>query len=527
MYITNNKPNFPVGIDCTNVTFNPSNTIILLNRTQLVNWLNATVNMEAVIVGNSDIYKKLAQGTKDYWSNLTENLSYRTRFDLPNVTTNLKKYLTLNLGGISSDLNDTARSFRFSPLGIKSTIDNNFYNWFSATTVKSVNNMIDGDCQNMNYTSNACNLKYTSNSATNNFKFNKSSLNCEIPISNNNCPVINSIQTLYDINNDNCYIPLNEGDTRFCDVGMKYSQSLKSCYNNLCTNGTTYNKNTGLCDFGDNSVCTNSGGTWNGSSCSIGNNYPATTVYTREPPTGEYGFTLSGSTMIYNWFDDYQNENSHIFFGGTNFLTTSAGIINGSFSYNGYTYYRGTFQNVISSYGVYRIKNTPDYTCQLGGNLSGTTCINISYVAPSCQNGYINDGYGRCAISPISTNNIMLGTIYGDVYTKSILPLTNMNYDSYSNKFITSLNNLTNTNLSLGDNNTLPLPNNNVMLNYNYTNDTIYYTPSNLTCLNSSMYHDIKLQTPLYPYNDGNCYSDLGKGCYDAGFSTTQSKTWN
>jgi hypothetical protein len=72
----------------------------------------------------------------------------------------------------------------------------------------------------------------------------------------------------------------------------------------------------------------------------------------------------------------------------------------------------------------------------------------------------------------------------------------------------------------------IPLPNNNVVLSYNYVSDIIEYQPTNGTCVSSKMPHSLQLSTPYYSHNDENCYSELGNGCYDAGFTTQQSKVW-
>jgi len=37
---------------------------------------------------------------------------------------------------------------------------------------------------------------------------------------------------------------------------------------------------------------------------------------------------------------------------------------------------------------------------------------------------------------------------------------------------------------------------------------------------------NLELATHYYSHNDGNCYSELANGCYDAGFITQQSKVW-
>jgi len=245
MYIKNNKPNFPLNKNCKNVIFNNNNYMVLDNRNDIVKWTNADVN--TVVVFNNETYTKM-DSNKDYWESSKEILTQYSRENLPSVTNNNKKYLTL-LIGTDNDYYDSSQLYRFSKYGLKYKKDNNFYQWvYISNSSKSLNNLIDADCNNESYGVNVCDLEY------NGVKFNYNNDVCSIPLNDTFCPIIDTIQTKYDFINNNCYVNIKDEN---CPTDYEYSNDYHICYQYVCPSDLTFNTQNNRCE--KTYICKNGG----------------------------------------------------------------------------------------------------------------------------------------------------------------------------------------------------------------------------------------------------------------------------
>lgn len=250
--------------------------------------------------------------------------------------------------------------------------------------------------------------------------------------------------------------------TPSCASGYTYNTTRARCEKAPpnCPSGTTYNATTNRCEQGANSACTISGGTWNGTNCAVGSNYPATA-------NNNYS-SCSINKLNYTNAESYCNNLNEGGFSDwrmPKILESASGEgqgVNGvpscgnwtwtsTTSYEGFGFRYAWFgasadpsAHIGNTYYVRCVRGTnpgttTTYTCPSGGTLSGTTCINTSNVAPSCPVGYTHDGSGRCYANPTCPSS---GTFDGtnDVchltYSKSCP--TGMTYDSTSNSCIAS-----------------------------------------------------------------------------------------
>jgi len=235
-YISNGIPNIPPNKTCKNIFFNTNNIIILNSRTEIINWEKALNNYMAFY--DNLVFTKKISGKFGYWENNNELLTKGSRENLPIITNNNKKYLTMILG-TNLDKYDSSKTYRYSDFGFKYNKDNNFYQWVNINTIKSINDYIDADCKTNNYAVDVCNLTY------NGTKFLYKNNVCAIPLNNSFCPVINNISTKYDWNNHNCFKDVTNAD---CNVGYTYNKNLNICIQQVCPSDLIYNPNNSRCE---------------------------------------------------------------------------------------------------------------------------------------------------------------------------------------------------------------------------------------------------------------------------------------
>ena len=232
---------------------------------------------------------------------------------------------------------------------------------------------------------------------------------------------------VYNTTYDKCFLTYTKG----CPSGYTFNSTRDRCEKTPdCPSGTTYNAATNRCEQGAGSACTLSGGTWNGSTCTVGGSYTATVNYINNSYTYSLG-SFVGEMHLSNYYTDLPTENPSS-------VSISNGFTQLDIPYNGIIYsyadsstFSGAgngycFRNKVISYDhrakllsynydlsgslcggfalTYSItfvySNVPVYTCPSGGTLSGTTCNTTSNVAPSCPVGYTHDGSGKCYANP-------------------------------------------------------------------------------------------------------------------------------
>ena len=181
--------------------------------------------------------------------------------------------------------------------------------------------------------------------------------------------------------------------TPTCATGYIYNSIRNRCEKTPpdCPSGTTYNATTNRCEQGANSACAIAGGTWNGSSCTVGSNYAA--IVTQTVTQCYYGaWGNNGASFMY---DEYVLV-------GQNSTKTGAYCRNDGALVNGGSVLLPGASTSGGGGIIIRNLTTPTttYTCPSGGTLSGTTCINQTTVAPSCPSGYTHDGTGKCYANP-------------------------------------------------------------------------------------------------------------------------------
>lgn len=236
------------------------------------------------------------------------------------------------------------------------------------------------------------------------------------------CPVGYVYNTTY----DKCFLAYTKG----CASGYTYNTTRTRCEKTPpdCPSGTTYNTATNRCEQGSGSACTLSGGTWNGSTCTVSGSYAAAVNSTGNrifswyisPTLGantsikRYPFTglplpEKPISVVYNraagqgWFAGISPANISLLYSeGTIFSATYDDAVDSvviNFNYNtGEVYFDYFLQN--NSTLVITYASTTTYTCPSGGTLSGTTCNTTSNVAASCPVGYTHDGSGKCYANP-------------------------------------------------------------------------------------------------------------------------------
>lgn len=352
MYINSDGVlNLPPSLNCQTVTFDNNNIIIVSNRTNLVNWINANKNFVAKVKNISEYYTKKSKTNPDYWESNTERLTYSGRDLMINITNNNKVYLTKNLG-IKTDINDDNKNYRYSDDGFPYTEDTSFYQWFAANTTKSVNNMIDGDCENIYYTSNACNLYYNTR------KFDFNNYQCNVSITDEDCPKVyyngSYIQSKYDKNYNICYININENN-QFCSSSdLIYSKTLKTCYKKItddnCYSGTSYYNSKNQCK--DIPICSDTSYTYN-----LSYKKCVKTIYTNNRTT------LTSKVNYNKKFTSDSATDNHIYGryndGKIYYKNSSGGYTEFTFSYNNeisFTPYCASgYSFVFSNYKTYNV----------------------------------------------------------------------------------------------------------------------------------------------------------------------------
>ncbi|WP_148295282.1 hypothetical protein [Sulfurospirillum multivorans] len=99
--------------------------------------------------------------------------------------------------------------------------------------------------------------------------------------------------------------------TPTCATGYTYNSTRLRCEKTPpdCPSGTAYNATTNRCEQGNGSACTISGGTWNGTNCTVGSNYTATETHagTNIGFVTSYNYRFKGSTKA----TTYKNNNSY------------------------------------------------------------------------------------------------------------------------------------------------------------------------------------------------------------------------
>jgi len=238
----------------------------------------------------------------------------------------------------------------------------------------------------------------------------------------------------YDVSTDKCLTSF----TPTCASGYTYNSTRNRCEKTPpdCPSGTTYNATTNRCEQGSGSACTLSGGTWNGSSCTVGANYAATEVkgatYAATTSTGSnrvFRKNVANTTGVLDGAPAGEVPISvgcidgfrYYYPGSRSGNTFSVDTSNGETSTWSYFYASSASYNASNQCQTLEViySGTTTYscpqgglptnqTCQLpstysclnGGTISGTTCNNTTTVAPSCQTGYIHDGSGKCYANP-------------------------------------------------------------------------------------------------------------------------------
>ena len=246
----------------------------------------------------------------------------------------------------------------------------------------------------------------------------------------------------YDPSTNKCFY-----DPPTCPMGMTYSKTYDKCllaytptcatgytYNSTkarcekappdCPSGTTYNATTNRCEQGAGSACTLSGGTWNGTDCTVDSSYPAATSTSsckvRSPirysgtmsfqvnPYYEYTINVGSTTTVSrdghcagepvvatcNSDNTVTIVKQHIFIPSETTILTIGNSVPNYFNSN-----PSDCRGPVNAFITFASSNTT-YTCPSGGTLSGTTCINQTTVAPSCPSGYTHDGTGKCYANP-------------------------------------------------------------------------------------------------------------------------------
>lgn len=265
--------------------------------------------------------------------------------------------------------------------------------------------------------------------------------------------------------------------TPTCASGYTYNATRSRCEKTPpdCPSGTTYNATTNRCEQGINSACTISGGTWNGSSCSVDGTYSAikgvkagiTYVFaTSDNCGGNFtGYYATTTGTLTNGIPDvtFSPQNgcgtASMSYSGNSTLAWTSGRRNCTgwyrFTGGGSSHYSSctnnisfnsdtcTISNSVITYGTAKVTWTNtitdacSYTCPNGGTLSGTTCNTSASVAPSCPVGYTHDGNGKCYANPTCPSS---GSFDGNLdvcwlpFGKSCP--SGMTYDSASNSCV-------------------------------------------------------------------------------------------
>jgi len=223
--------------------------------------------------------------------------------------------------------------------------------------------------------------------------------------------------------------------TPTCATGYTYNSTRLRCEKTPpdCPSGTAYNATTNRCEQGNGSACTISGGTWNGTSCTVGSNYEATVAgYTggiMYSAVASSKMDLSGGKNYCSALDEngYASDwrlpelsetaaNGGCVPSASDWTRTNTTITDSTTEYTGKAFWLGSSYKTdgtgTRNFYVRCVRNntysatgnvcngTPTYTCPSGGTLSGTTCNTTTTVAPSCPSGYIHDGSGKCYANP-------------------------------------------------------------------------------------------------------------------------------
>lgn len=198
------------------------------------------------------------------------------------------------------------------------------------------------------------------------------------------------------------------------------------------TSGTSFNTSTKLCDKGVNSACTwyDPNGVYNGSTCQRGSSYDATVVGLTKAQNGLWYDNCEGGNRTLSSAKSFcSTKNMRL----PNFEETFARNNTGVPSCSSWTWTSTTHSEEYSTFytvpymdsSFYTMEwfgseignddgkdytrcvtSTPTYVCLSGGTLSGTTCSNVEYYSPKCDNGLSPVG-GRCAETPTCTSKTM------------------------------------------------------------------------------------------------------------------------
>lgn len=151
VYVVNSNVSLPPSYDASTLRINEGK-ILLDNRTQATDWIDAPNGAEISISGINEIFTHRAMNNTDFWTdnnngdgqiNATEVFTRGSRSSLPEITHNITALTKI----VGSEPNYTGT-------GIVSAIDNKFKQWFYSTSGTIINNLLDGMPANIYYNNN-------------------------------------------------------------------------------------------------------------------------------------------------------------------------------------------------------------------------------------------------------------------------------------------------------------------------------------------------------------------------------------
>lgn len=142
--LTDTKTTNDIDIQSSNVLFNNLGIMQLSDKLQLSLWKDSN-GLQVNLVGTTGNYVLTINGSYSYWHNTTtkEYITDGTRDALPSINDTTYKILTTQIGCERNSITDSEKECRYNSNGIKDSVDTDFYKWYVASTVKSVNQLVD------------------------------------------------------------------------------------------------------------------------------------------------------------------------------------------------------------------------------------------------------------------------------------------------------------------------------------------------------------------------------------------------